>query len=182
MASILIVEDNADLAHLLSSVGEMRGHLTRVALSGAEALIALGQQRFEAAIVDLYLPDLEGRELLGRLRAAKVPAFAMSGVYKGDTFAEAAVKEHGAVAYFEKPFPILDLMRKLEELTGGPLAAKPPPPPEEAYDAVQETVTVAEPPVEPPDPGEEPQPPVELAPIDTWERTWKSESVGRGMG
>lgn len=176
MPTILIVEDNADLAHLISSVGELRGHVTRVALSGTEALIALGTQRFDAAIVDLYLPDLEGREILQRLRAAKVPAFAMSGVYKGDTFATAAVQEHGAVAFFEKPFPILELMRKLEEVAGLP-QARPPPAPEAAYDPFGETVTVVEPPVAAPDPNEESQHPVELAPIDTWERTWKSESV-----
>src|SRR5882672_621759 len=103
MASILIVEDNSDLAHLLSSVGEMRGHLTRVALTGTEALVALGQQRFEAAIVDLFLPDVEGKEILARLNAAKVPIFAMSGVYKGDSYAEQVMREHGAVAFFEKP-------------------------------------------------------------------------------
>src|SRR5258706_16353748 len=99
---ILIVEDNADLAHLLSSVGEMRGHLTRVALTGTEALVALGQQRFDAALVDLFLPDIEGKEILERLRAAKVPIFAMSGVFKGDSYAEAVKRDHGAVAYFEK--------------------------------------------------------------------------------
>src|SRR5438128_3039445 len=103
MASVLIVEDNADLAHLLSSVGEMRGHLTRVALTGAEALVALGQQRFEAAIVDLYLPDVEAREILERLKGAKVPVFAMRGLFKGEAQAEKAVSELGAVAFFEKP-------------------------------------------------------------------------------
>jgi CheY-like chemotaxis protein len=174
MAALLIVEDNADLAHLLSSVGEMRGHLTRIALSGTEALVALGQQRFDAAIVDLFLPDIDGKELLQRLRTARVPVFAMSGVYKGESYAELATKELGAVAWFEKPFPILELMRKVEALTGVP-QAKPPPPPDEAFDPVEETITVAEPPVAA-DP-DEAGAPVELAPIDTWERTWKTESV-----
>ena len=127
MAAILIVEDNADLAHLLSSVGEMRGHLTRIALSGTEALVALGQQRFEAAIVDLFLPDMEGTELLGRLMAAKVAVFAMSGVYKGESY-QARAMELGAVAWFEKPFPILDLMRRLESVTGVPVALVKIPP------------------------------------------------------
>ncbi len=174
MAAILIVEDNADLAHLLSSVGEMRGHLTRVALSGTEALVALGQQRFEAAIVDLFLPDMEGTEVMARLKAAKVAIFAMSGVYKGESY-QAKATELGALAWFEKPFPILELMRKLESVTGVPVA-KPPPPPDEAFDPVEETVTVAEPPLPSPAPDEEITPPIELAPIDTWERTWKTES------
>lgn len=175
MAALLIVEDNADLAHLLSSVGEMRGHLTRIALSGTEALVALGQQRFEAAIVDLFLPDMEGTAVIERLKAAKVAVFAMSGVYKGEPY-EARAMQLGAVAWFEKPFPILDLMRKLESLTGAPVA-KPPLPPDEAYDPLEETVTVAEPPLPPPSNDEEATTPVELAPIDTWERTWKTESL-----
>ncbi|MBL8952702.1 MAG: response regulator [Myxococcaceae bacterium] len=175
MAAILIVEDNADLAHLLSSVGEMRGHLTRVALSGTEALVAIGQQRFEAAIVDLFLPDMEGTAIFERLKTARVPFFAMSGVYKGEGY-EAKALELGAAAYFQKPFPILELMRKLEAVTGVPVA-KPPLPPDEAFDPVEETVTVAEPPLPVSSPDEEATPPIELAPIDTWERTWKTESL-----
>src|SRR3954469_8945239 len=100
MAAILIVEDNRDLANLLSSVGEMRGHLTRVALSGTEGLVALGQQRFEAAVVDLFLPDMEGSVILERLRVAKVPVFAMSGVFKGEAYARQATEQYGAVAFF----------------------------------------------------------------------------------
>ncbi|MBK7860691.1 MAG: response regulator [Archangiaceae bacterium] len=176
MAAILIVEDNADLAQLLSSVGEMKGHLTRVALSGTEGLVALGQQRFDAAVVDLYLPDVEGRVVLERLKAAKVPVFAMSGVYKSDTFARQAVEELGAVAFFQKPFPILELLRKIEELTGAP-KVRPPVPPEEAFDAIAETVTITEPPMPESELEEGQVLPVELAPIDTWERTWKAESM-----
>jgi DNA-binding response OmpR family regulator len=174
MAAILIVEDNTDLAQLLSSVGEMKGHLTRVALCGTEGLVAAGQQRFDAAVVDLFLPDIEGRVVLERLKAAKVPVFAMSGVYKGDSFARQVTEELGAVAFFQKPFPILELLRKIEELTGVP-RQRPPLPPEEAYEAIEETVTVAEPPV--PESEADDAMPVELSPIDTWERTWKTESL-----
>jgi CheY-like chemotaxis protein len=175
VASLLIIEDNADLANLLSSVGEMRGHLTRVANSGAEALVALGQQRFEAAIVDLFLPDMDSPELLGRLKTAKVPVFAMSGVFKGPSFALEVTEKHGAVAFFEKPFPILEMMRRIEAVTG-PASVKPPQPPEEAFDAaLDETVRDSGPEAEP----SGPEATLDLPPIDAWERSWKTEAAAK---
>jgi CheY-like chemotaxis protein len=177
VAALLIVEDNTDLANLLSSVGEMRGHLTRVANSGAEALVALGQQRFEAAIVDLFLPDMESPALLERFRSANVPVFAMSGVFKGPSFALEVMEKHGAAAFFEKPFPILELMRQIETMTGLP-APRPPPPPDEAFDVALE-VTVQESEADADPAPQQTRPPVDLPPIDAWERSWKSDAEAK---
>lgn len=164
MAALLIIEDNPDLASLLASIGEMRGHTTRVASSGTEAILALGQQRFDAAIVDLFLPDIEPPELFAQLKTAKVPAFAMSGVYKGDAVAVEAQK-HGALAFFQKPFRVLELLRQVEQVTGA-AKERPAPPPADDFD-VSLDVTVTEP--EP-----EPEPKSDLPPIDAWERSWKA--------
>jgi CheY-like chemotaxis protein len=163
VANLLIIEDNPDLARLLASIGEMRGHLTRVASTGAEAMVALGEQRFEAAIVDLFLPDIEPSELFARLKTAQVPAFAMSGVYKGDAVATEATQRHGAIAFFQKPFRVLEMLKQVEHLTGV-AERQPPPPPPDAFDVPLE-VTVTEP---------EPEPQPDLPPIDAWERSWKT--------
>jgi hypothetical protein len=111
-------------------------------------------------------------ELLERLKAAKVPVFAMSGVYKGPSFALEVTEKHGAVAFFEKPFPILEMMRRIEVVTG-PAQMRPPHPPEEAFDlALEATIEEAESEPEPA-PAE---PSIDLPPIDTWERSWKTGS------
>lgn len=165
MASLLIIEDNLELANLLSSVAEMRGHHARVALTGADALAALGQAKHDAAVVDLSLPDMPGSEVLLALQEAKVPAWVMSGVYKTDQYATEAVETYGAVAFFRKPFPILELLKAIEARTG----AVTPKAKESSTAAAMPTVAVPEPQTELMAPT--------LTPLEAWERAWNRGST-----
>ncbi|RKH56376.1 DUF4388 domain-containing protein [Corallococcus aberystwythensis] len=119
MARLLIVEDNQELASLIATVAQTRGHEALTVFTGESALEALGpHSRFDAALVDLLLPDIRGSEVLGALRAHAIPAIAVSGVYKGDRFAQEAIKVHGACAFFEKPFELDAVLNALEEAAG----------------------------------------------------------------
>ncbi|MHA7630384.1 DUF4388 domain-containing protein [Corallococcus sp. M7] len=121
MARLLIVEDNQELASLIATVAETRGHEALTVFTGESALEALGpHSRFDAALVDLLLPDIRGSEVLGALRAHGIPAIAVSGVYKGDRFAQEAMQVHGACAFFEKPFELDVVISALEEAAGVP--------------------------------------------------------------
>ncbi|MFP2902954.1 response regulator, partial [Corallococcus sp. 4LFB] len=121
MARLLIVEDNQELASLIATVAQTRGHEALTVFTGESALEALGPTtRFDAALVDLLLPDIRGSEVLGALRAHAIPAIAVSGVYKGDRFAQEAIKVHGACAFFEKPFELDAVLNALEEAAGVP--------------------------------------------------------------
>ncbi|RKH12260.1 response regulator [Corallococcus sp. CA053C] len=123
MARLLIVEDNQELASLIATVAQTRGHDALAVFTGESALEALGPaSRFDAALVDLLLPDIRGSEVLGALRAHGIPAIAVSGVYKGDRFAQEAIKVHGACAFFEKPFELDAVLNALEEAAGVPPA------------------------------------------------------------
>ncbi|WP_375758597.1 DUF4388 domain-containing protein [Corallococcus exercitus] len=121
MARLLIVEDNQELASLIATVAQNRGHEALTVFTGESALEALGPTtRFDAALVDLLLPDIRGSEVLGALRAHAIPAIAVSGVYKGDRFAQEATQVHGARAFFEKPFELDAVLDALEEAAGVP--------------------------------------------------------------
>ncbi|WP_223645609.1 response regulator [Corallococcus sp. EGB] len=121
MARLLIVEDNQELASLIATVAQTRGHEAVTVFTGESALEALGPHtRYDAALVDLLLPDIRGSEVLGALRAHGIPAIAVSGVYKGDRFAQEATQVHGARAFFEKPFELDAVMDALEEAAGVP--------------------------------------------------------------
>ncbi|AKQ65546.1 DNA-binding response regulator KdpE [Myxococcus hansupus] len=129
MARLLIVEDNHELASLIVAMAQSRGHEAQAASTGEAALESLGPNtRWDAALVDLLLPDIRGSEVLAALRAHGIPALAVSGVYKGDRFAQEAVQVHGARAFFEKPFDLITVMEALEQAGGVSPQPRAPPP------------------------------------------------------
>jgi CheY-like chemotaxis protein len=65
---VLIVDDNEDAADMLAHVLAARGHETRVAHDGVEALRACADFSPQAAFLDLGLPVMDGYELASRLR------------------------------------------------------------------------------------------------------------------
>ncbi|NOK00870.1 MULTISPECIES: response regulator [Myxococcus] len=129
MARLLIVEDNHELASLIVALAQSRGHDAKAAATGEAALESLGPgQHWDAALVDLLLPDIRGSEVLAALRAHGIPAIAVSGVYKGDRFAQEAVQVHGARTFFEKPFELITVMEALEQAGGVAPPPRAPPP------------------------------------------------------
>ncbi|MGA9520508.1 MAG: DUF4388 domain-containing protein [Myxococcaceae bacterium] len=118
MARILIVEDQPELASLVAAAARTRGHSTEAVHTGQDAQSAIDARPFDAAIVDLLLPDMRGSEVLEALRRKDIAAFAVSGVFKGDRFAREAVGLHGARAFFEKPFELNQVLDALEAVTG----------------------------------------------------------------
>ena len=66
---VLIVDDNQDAANSLAALLGLHGHEVQVALSGRQALERLESFRPEVALLDLGLPEMDGYELAGRLRA-----------------------------------------------------------------------------------------------------------------
>ncbi len=67
---LLIVEDDAPLASGLRRVLEGEGHAVDVTSRGEEAVLAASQERFDLVILDIGLPQMDGFEVLRRLRAA----------------------------------------------------------------------------------------------------------------
>lgn len=106
-ARILLAEDNQNLAQLLVTFLHGAGHETVVAATGREALRLLAAGSFDLLVLDLHLPELSGVELLQKLRKSprmnSFPVIVITGVYKGEKYAQAALKL-GVRHYLEKPF------------------------------------------------------------------------------
>ena len=77
---VLIVEDEPRMAALLRRGLERRGHATDLARTGADAGWMAKSVGYEAIVLDLGLPDLDGLEVCSRLRADAV--WARSGRIK----------------------------------------------------------------------------------------------------
>ena len=139
MARLIVVEDNPELASLVAAAAGERGHHAHVAVTGQAALNAIAAASYDVAIVDLMLPDLPGTDVLEAMRAARIPALAVSGVFKGEKCAAEAVDNFGARAFFEKPYDLLALLEAAEKSCD----AAPAKVPEPALDDLRELETLA---------------------------------------
>ena len=61
--SILIVDDDIAILHVFSRIFQSKGYIVTVAQKGREAIEKLTNNKFDVALVDLALPDMEGNEL-----------------------------------------------------------------------------------------------------------------------
>lgn len=113
---ILIVDDNAELLGLLSTVFENSGYAVVQAQRARQAMEKARAERPDLAVVDVLLPDLIGYEVATQLRALKIPFVLISGVFKGGRHALDAISRHGAAGYFEKPFEIEKLVEKVASI------------------------------------------------------------------
>lgn len=115
---LLVVDDNQELLSLLTQLFEEAGYQVLPASKGKQALELARDNRPDAALVDVLLPDTMGYTLADQLRGLhpKLPFVFMTGVFKGGKHAMEAKNKHGAVAYFEKPFEaakLLDAVRQV---------------------------------------------------------------------
>jgi CheY-like chemotaxis protein len=67
--NVLIVDDNEAAADLLQELLSLQDHTARCTYTAQQALDAAASEAFDAALVDLTLPDLPGAEVARRLRA-----------------------------------------------------------------------------------------------------------------
>ena len=109
---ILIVEDEPPIRRLLrATLGAQEYHPIEAA-TGAEALSALRHHRPDLVLLDLGLPDVDGLELIGRIRAiGPVPIVVLSS--RGDEAAKVRALDLGADDYVTKPFGAGELMARL---------------------------------------------------------------------
>jgi two-component system probable response regulator PhcQ len=70
--SVLVVDDDLDVAQALARIVRSMGHKTRVAENGAEALAMLRESSVDLLLSDVDMPHMDGVELVARARAEKL--------------------------------------------------------------------------------------------------------------
>jgi len=113
---VLIVEDNAELARQVKSTLAHERFVVDIAGDGVEGLFLAETEPYDAIILDLGLPRLDGLSLLQRLRSAgnEVPVLILTS---RDTWREkVAGLRAGADDYLAKPFEFEELLARLEAL------------------------------------------------------------------
>jgi CheY-like chemotaxis protein len=116
---VLIIEDARDTLEMLRVAFEVRGFRTSACATPEEALAIAANEHFDIIISDIGLPNIDGYELLKRLRIAsphlrEVPALALTG-YAAQKDVDAALAS-GFSAHLAKPFDPATLAATVDAL------------------------------------------------------------------
>ena len=114
--SILVVDDDSGIRKTLSRILEKEGYLVEAVENGKQAIEASNKWFFNVALIDIRLPDMEGTELLHRLKDTepKIVKIIVTGYPSLKNAVEAVNK--GADGYVLKPFDIGKLLAKIQKL------------------------------------------------------------------
>jgi two-component system phosphate regulon response regulator OmpR len=109
---ILLVEDDPRLAEMLCEYLGQAGMRVSVAPSGASALERLASSGYDALVLDLMLPDMDGLEVCRRVRT-KLDTPVLMLTARGDAIDRIIGLELGADDYLPKPFEPRELLARL---------------------------------------------------------------------
>jgi DNA-binding response OmpR family regulator len=134
---ILVVDDDAKIVRLVRTYLERDGFMVVTAADGPAALDAIERHRPALVVLDLMLPELDGRAVIRAVRgdeeAAATPIIVLSA--RGSTIDRIAGLEDGADDYLPKPFSPAELVLRVRSVlrrsassapTGAEAGGRPP--------------------------------------------------------
>jgi two-component system cell cycle sensor histidine kinase/response regulator CckA len=113
---VLVVDDEATVATVIRRTLERGGYHVELCSNGRDALSRYSRDAFDLVLLDVMMPDLDGVEVLRRLRA-KVPdvkVMLMTG-HAGETV-EARLREFSDVIVLSKPFYPKQLLEEIRQV------------------------------------------------------------------
>jgi two-component system OmpR family response regulator len=113
---VLIVEDESLLAERLAATLAERGYVTDVAADGERGDFLLSTEAYDAVILDLGLPRIDGLTLLERWRAAGIAVPVLILTARGSWSEKVRGIDGGADDYLTKPFQMEELLARLRAL------------------------------------------------------------------
>ena len=126
-APILVVDDDAKIVRLVRTYLERDGFMVVTAADGPAALEAIETHRPALVVLDLMLPELDGRAVIRAVRrdeeAARTPILVLSA--RSSTIDRIAGLEDGADDYLPKPFSPAELVLRVKSILRRTAAATP---------------------------------------------------------
>jgi len=118
---LLVVDDDAAIADMVREALELEGWTVVTAAEGGEALDLVADAEFDALLVDLRMPGMDGRTFYEHLRLARPDLEARVVFATGDTGGENVSRflEESGKTVLGKPYEIRDLMEAISKIAGG---------------------------------------------------------------
>jgi two-component system KDP operon response regulator KdpE len=121
---VLVVEDDVRIQKMVQSVLQSEQYEVEAVSDGRAAMSAIREERPDLVILDLMLPDVDGWQVMARLRTdsslSGLPVLVLSAVH--DLARESM--RIGASDFLRKPFGVDALLEKVARLTQGPQGAR----------------------------------------------------------
>lgn len=118
--NILLVDDDKKVLEILEKSLTSRGHQVRIARDGEEALINYKQLQPDIVVLDINLPDIDGRDVLRIMRSApdapRVPVVFLSA--SSDPELKVSSLNSGGEDFLVKPFSLKEFNAKVNKVLG----------------------------------------------------------------
>lgn len=124
MPTLLVIDDNESVRYSLQFVFTGFGFTVECAASGTAAFALCDQQRFDVALIDIFMPGMNGIDVCRELRAhvsqsgRDLPVWLMTGAFTADLERRGAAV--GAMALLPKPFDVVTLEREIRNRLATP--------------------------------------------------------------
>lgn len=123
MARVLVIEDHADTLELIRTILTHAGHDVSMADDGEDGLRCYRRDRPDVVVVDLFMPRMDGLDVISSLRSEVGPAAKIIAISAGwsvraiDVLKEATAR--GADRVLRKPVDLDALTATVKDLAGG---------------------------------------------------------------
>ncbi len=120
-STIMVVDDDPDLVDILRARLEQREFNVMGVYSGSQALAGIEKQKPNLIVLDIMMPEMDGLEVLRRLKAApetsSIPIILLTALDKDEDISTGY--KMGADHYITKPFKSAHLMTVIDHLLSG---------------------------------------------------------------
>ena len=114
--NVLIVEDDESIGTTLRNGLADAGHAVAIATTGRAAIEHHSAERFDVVLLDLGLPDMDGRDVFRELKAIRdLPVIMVTA--RSEEFDRVLGLELGADDYITKPFSLRELLARIRAVT-----------------------------------------------------------------
>ncbi|MEE8075411.1 MAG: response regulator [Candidatus Binatia bacterium] len=118
--TIMVVDDNPDIVTIVKTILEVKGYVVQSAFSGQEVLSLLKEQKPDLIILDVMMPQMDGLEVLTRLKGdpgtASIPVILLTAKVQYEDVLGGY--KMGADYYITKPFTSTQLINGINLLLG----------------------------------------------------------------